>query len=289
MSKWKEELPEELRAAPALADVEDIGSLAKQFVDQQAYLGTSIRIPSEEASDEDKQSFLTKLQEKVPTLMPKPDPTDETAMAAVYKALGRPESADDYTLPESEDIKIPDERAKYWKELAHSNGFTQKQFTDMLDSMMKREASDNLVTQTAFEESQEALKQEWGTLYDDRLKSITQLLEQHQAPEAMQEAVKTGTADPALLSWLGTVFQSFAGEGNEFSQQGKDTQNQGMLPAEATLKAAEIRAKLTSNEVAPSSPEYNALLKSLLKYEALAKPDASTEINDLRAGFSSKL
>lgn len=282
---WKDGLPDELKAAPALKDVADVGSLAKQFVDLQAHLGNSIRIPGEGAAEADVSAFYKKLTDRVPGLMPKPDPTNAEAMTAIYMALGRPETADKYVLPTVEGVNFTDDRQKTWKELGHKAGLTQNQLENLIKPLMEMEATATSVAKTQLEESHLALKKEWGVLYEDRMSTIAKLMAENNAPPALVEAVKNKTADPDVLRWLSSTYQAFTKEGSEFSQQGKTNQTDAMIPAEATIKAAEIRRKLYAADAPrPSSAEYQALLKDLLKYEQLANPGASTDINDLRRG-----
>jgi hypothetical protein len=55
-------LPEDLRSEPSLADFKDLSGLAKSYVSAQKMLGSSVRIPTEEASPEAREEFYSKLQ-----------------------------------------------------------------------------------------------------------------------------------------------------------------------------------------------------------------------------------
>ena len=90
---WRDNLSDELKAHKGLADVKDVGSLAQQFLDGQAALGTSIRVPGPEAGEDAWKAFHTKLTDKVPTLIPTPDPDNPEVMGALYKKMGRPDEA----------------------------------------------------------------------------------------------------------------------------------------------------------------------------------------------------
>ena len=63
---WLSSLPEELRSNPTLQDTKSVEALAKRFVDTKSALGASIRIPGEDASDEVRQEFYSKLNSSVP-------------------------------------------------------------------------------------------------------------------------------------------------------------------------------------------------------------------------------
>ena len=62
---WRSAIPEDVRGSPSLQNIESIEDLATQFVNAQGLIGNSIRIPSDNASDEDRAAFRQKLLEKV--------------------------------------------------------------------------------------------------------------------------------------------------------------------------------------------------------------------------------
>ena len=49
---FRSSLPEDLREEASLADIKDVGSLAKSYVNAQRMLGSSIRIPGQDAGEE---------------------------------------------------------------------------------------------------------------------------------------------------------------------------------------------------------------------------------------------
>ena len=52
---WRDSLPDDLKGNAALANFEDVGQMAKSFVDMKSYQGNSIHIPGEDAGDEDRR------------------------------------------------------------------------------------------------------------------------------------------------------------------------------------------------------------------------------------------
>src|SRR3990170_781823 len=77
---WRTGLPDDLRSHTALADIKDVGGLAKSFVNAQSLIGRSVRIPGEDASAEDREAFYQSLT-KVPGVARLPDGNDEKAWA----------------------------------------------------------------------------------------------------------------------------------------------------------------------------------------------------------------
>lgn len=89
MAEWHEGLSDEYRGNESLANIPDIDTLAKSYLDAQSYMGGSIRIPSDDAGEDDWSSFNQKLTDKVPTLMNIPSDEAE-ARTALLSRLGRP-------------------------------------------------------------------------------------------------------------------------------------------------------------------------------------------------------
>ena len=78
---WRSGLPEDIRNDPSLADIKDVGSMAKSYINGQKLIGKNrIALPGEGATDEE--------------------------ISAFHSQLGRPEKAEGYqfgerpTLPE---------------------------------------------------------------------------------------------------------------------------------------------------------------------------------------------
>lgn len=63
---WRETLPEELKAEPALKDIPDVATLAKAFRDTKAMVGSSIRLPGDD--EVSLKEFETKIVERVPKM-----------------------------------------------------------------------------------------------------------------------------------------------------------------------------------------------------------------------------
>ena len=132
-------IPEDLREEKALRKFNDPDSVLK-----------SIKIPSEDTPDEDKDAFFTK--------------------------LGMPTTSDEYEVAEDipEDVALDEVAEKSFREFARSQRFTKAQFKDThkyyinILSGAQKIAEENQVKE--IEElktsSIEELKKEWGSNYD---------------------------------------------------------------------------------------------------------------------------
>lgn len=98
---------EGIRQDPAIKDYNDLGSLVKSHIELGKSLGTSVRIPGEDAKPEE--------------------------VGAFHQKLGRPEAADkyEYAGPEnlSEKFQTDETMIGEFRKLAFDNGLTSKQFS----------------------------------------------------------------------------------------------------------------------------------------------------------------
>lgn len=285
---WKDDLSDEYKASPAFADIgDDINDLAKNYLDAQSHIGASIRIPGEDASEEDRSAFYQKLVDKAPGLIPTPDLEDPASIEAFMKTLGKPDVHTDYEVPGVEGVQVDDNRIKLMQESALEVGMTKKQFSNFLTKMYEADAMAIDVAANSVEEDALSLKKDWGVTHENRMKALEDKLKLSDAPPELVAAVKAQTAGSETVKWLDAMFEKFSGETGEINNQPGDASNDGVDVAEAIARATEIRNKLTKGDVAHNSPEYAALLKKLLKYEQMAKPDSSNKISDLQRGFTS--
>jgi len=281
---WKDELNEDIKESPAFKDIgDDVNDLAKNYLDAQAHLGTSIRIPSEEASPEDVEAFHLKLQSKVPGLIATPDKEQPSSIEMFLQALGKPKEKDGYEVKPPDGIKVSEQQINLIKATAHEVGMTQDQLSGFMNKMYEQELDAADGRETELQGELLALKKDWGVTYDGRLSALTDNLLLSQAPAELTTAVKDGKIDSATVKWLDTLFGKL-GETNNLNPDDDNKGDPDVIPIEAAERATEIRTKLANGSIPAASAEYQALLKKLLKYEIMAHPDSSKDINALRAG-----
>lgn len=140
---WTSQLPEEIRSnadvMKQLVKFGKIGELAKSYSELESKLGNSIVRPGTEASDEEVNAF--------------------------YQKLGKPESADKYT--------IDDEEAKDFKELAYKHNLTDDQAKGLYQSFKelgeKTIQQNNEQLMARARATEELLKKEYGNDYETKL------------------------------------------------------------------------------------------------------------------------
>ena len=275
---WKADLSDELRAAPALANIADVGALAQNYLDQAVFLGNAIRPPGPEASDEDKAAFFAKVQEHAGSaLVPRPDPEDAESREAFAKAMGRPDEASGYAAPEIENFNV--ELFDSAREMFHKLGLTQEQAHGLAE-FRHAEMTDqyNAVVATMTQQHSE-LQQEWGMTYQPRLEALGVWLTAENAPKEITEGVKEMPANQ--IKFLhGLMARLGEGEGGSQHQQG-GADGGALPPAEALARAQELLGRLS--KMNPGDNEYAALSAKRLEYMKLAYPDSEVGLTTLRS------
>jgi hypothetical protein len=152
---WRDDVPEDYREEKTLSKYQTVADLAKGHVHLSRMMGNSIKIPGEDATDEERNDFFTK--------------------------LGRPETADayDYQRPDLPEGMAYDETSeKAFKELAHKQGLSQTQLGAILDFYNKfaldSQIDQKLVMDEAYFKGEAALQKEWGMKGYDRNVAIAQ-------------------------------------------------------------------------------------------------------------------
>jgi hypothetical protein len=234
---WRESLPEQLRAAPALKDVKDVPGLAQAFVDTKALVGGSIRPPGPDAAPEARKEFIERLQKAAPELVLVPQ--DDKALAeledSIFTRFGKPKDAKGYEAPK--DVEIPAEQLEALRAEAAAEGLTKRQFA----ARAKRVAEGLAVAAKASADAQAALKRELGAAYEERLGIAAAAAEKLGFPKALIAAVKGGSVDLDTYKALAAVAKGF-GETRQLGDQAGGGSGR-LTPSEARLQIAELRAR----------------------------------------------
>lgn len=280
---WKDSLPPELKESPALKDVADIPGLAKQFIDQQSFLGSSLRIPSKDSSADQVKEFHAKVMEKVPGLMLTPDMTNTEVMNQVYNRMGRPDKAEKYAPPEG--VKLDETDLLFFKGIAHKNGLNQRQFESMVKEIGEQNNQVFAEMDRKKNESIAELKKEWGAVHEERMNAIKGFMITQKAPTELIDEFMDGTAGVEAIKWMHGIVAAVGVEGtNVTKEKGEDSGR--MTPAEAQAKVNEIMSNRDHAYWNGSDPGHAAAVARVIAYMKDAYPDASTDRN-LRTSASS--
>lgn len=230
MAEWHEGLSDEYRGNESLANIPDIDTLAKSYLDAQSYMGGSIRIPSDDAGEDDWSSFNQKLTDKVPTLMNIPSDEAE-ARAALLSRLGRPAESSGYTTEGLNDD---------FREWAFENGLTDGQIA----ALVERNGNDmRTATDAQDEDAREVfdgLKSKWGHAYDQNLSFANRAIETYADEAAIQYIQESGLNENAGFIQMMASIGSQLGE-DLVSNIGNQGNSFALAPDEAKSQISEIQ------------------------------------------------
>ena len=169
---WKEAISEEFRNDPNIEKFTEIDALAKSYINATQMIGKDkVAVPNKNSTD---------------------DQWNE-----VYDKLGRPESAEKYSLnANSEVVPIDDNAIKQFAENAHQLGLNNKQAQGILEfyknNMEGMAQQAKVDTETAQAQSTQELRQEWGREFDTNIKKAGALAKANMNPEILDMQLKDG-------------------------------------------------------------------------------------------------
>jgi len=271
---WRASLPDDLKGAPALKDVKDVGMLAKNYLEAQSALGGSLRIPSKEATPEQRAEFRKKILEQGSSFGVTALPQDGEDDAPFFKSLGHPEKPDAYLYEDAPpaDVEIDDEEIVRLREVAHKAKLTPKQFKAFVSNMLEAQAPLVRDQKNARARADAELKKEWGEAYDTRRAQVGNLLKEHKAPDLVVNGFESGMMDPASVKWLYGILSGY-GETTELTNQGKGGNSTRLTPAEALARVEEVEAQIA--KLNPGDPEYQTLVQRRVSLMEKAYPQAA--------------
>ena len=264
-SSWLDSLPEDLKVNPALKDFKDTASLAKSFIDTQAHVGNSIRIPGEDAGDEDRKAFYDKLVAKAPNLMLKPDFDNADQSKEFYRSLGMPEQSSGYEMPQIEGVDFPEDRANFLREVAHENGITSKQFKSFMEKAIQADLQADQANVQAREAGLKSLKQEWGMAYDDRVDIASKIADATGAPDSLKNAIREGAVGADTYKWLYQISQQLGTETMNLANQGDAAKNVRLTPSEASAQINEIMNNKNHPYWISSHPDHSTAMNKMVE------------------------
>lgn len=259
---WRSSLPEDIRGSKVFDSVQDVNSLAKQFIDAQSHIGNSIRIPGEDAGQEAVDAFHQKLMNKT-DLMVKPTTAED--YSKVFESMGKPADGAGYTIPEGTEGSFD-----HLREISLNANLTNKQFESLVQSVAGLDASALESTQAAQAESRGKVATEWGAAFDQNSNQAIALLEATGAPKEIIDLAKGGNIDGDSLRWFHALSQKISG-GTTPNAVSDNGHTQVMTPSEASAQLDEIMSNTEGpywNENHPKYKETQAKAMSLRKLRA---------------------
>ena len=172
-SSWKDSISEAYRNDPNIEKFTEIDALAKSYINATKMIG----------------------QDKV--VIPTNNSTEEH-WDEVYTKLGRPESADKYSLDAKSEVVNLDETAiKSFAEQSHKLGLNNKQAQGILEfyknNMEGTAQQSKIDTETAQAQAEQQLRQEWGRDFEGKVKQAGALAKANINVEVLDMTLSNGT------------------------------------------------------------------------------------------------
>lgn len=185
-------IPEPLRKEKVWESVKDIEGLAKTFVESQKLIGSSVRIPKEDAPAEEWNKFYTK--------------------------LGRPESARGYDSVPLPDLPDGDEWDKDliegFKKNAFDIGMSPRQFQSSLQAFVAAIEGKVSARKAALEGAVNTMREKWGAAYKNNVAYAKAAAQQIFGDAGVQLLDQSGLGNhPAILEGLVRLGKEFAEDG----------------------------------------------------------------------------
>ena len=172
-STWKESISETYRNDPNIQKFTEIDALAKSYINATRMIG----------------------QDKM--IVPNKNFTEDQWEEAYIK-MGRPESADKYSLDIKSDVVPLDEQAiKSFQEQSFKLGLNNEQAKGVLDfyknNMEAQTQQAKVDAETSQAQAQNLLRQEWGRDYDANIAKAKSLATANLAPEVFEMQLADGS------------------------------------------------------------------------------------------------
>ena len=171
-STWKDSISEAYRNDPNIEKFTEIDALAKSYINATKMIG----------------------QDKV--VIPTNNSTEE-AWNDVYDKLGRPESAEKYSLDAKSEVVNFDEAAiKSFAEQSHKLGLNNKQAQGILEfyknNMEGTAQQAKIDTETAQAQAEQELRQEWGRDFEAKVKQAGALAKANMDAKVLDMPLQDG-------------------------------------------------------------------------------------------------
>jgi hypothetical protein len=216
---WKESISEEYRGEKCLDTFSDIPGMIKTIVHgQKAFGKDKVILPSELSPVEDWDAF--------------------------HKAIGRPETADDYTMNRPEDIpedSWSSDVVSQFKDLAHQLGLNQKQvdgiasFNNALTTQGLQHQQDKQDKEVS--DAEQAMRSKYGDAYEERMGLADRIVADTTEPGDNRDALLAIIGNsPVAIEWVANM-------GARLMESGSvDTKLHKSTPIEMEVEISDLRS-----------------------------------------------
>ena len=196
-------LSEDLRENDTLNKFEDVGSLGKSYLELQKMVGSRIKVPTDESSEDEVNDF--------------------------YSKVGRPDSPDKYAINLPDGVDYDKELIGKFYEVAYENGLSNKQAQSAIEFYNHINADMSINQESQMQQSrvdsEASLKKEWGIGDYNKNLALSKKAFKRFADDDLKEFVdKTGMSNNvAMIRFLYKIGNAFSDP--DMGGLGKDSAN----------------------------------------------------------------
>ena len=182
-------LSEDLQGNDTLSKFKDVGSLGNSYVELQKLVGSRVKVPTDDSTEEDVNSF--------------------------YNQIGRPESPEKYSIDLPSD-SYPQEVIQSFLKEAHASGLTNKQAQAAINFYNTIETDGQINSDAAMQQAkvdaESALKKEWGPSEYAKELAVSRRAFNRFADDDLKAFVnETGvTNNVAMIKFLNRIGKAFS-------------------------------------------------------------------------------
>ena len=223
---WRSNIPEDIRGHKSLDTINDVGALAKSFINAQSMIGREqVPIPGKYATDDD--------------------------WKAVDARLGRPETPAGYELENNiaEGMTDMPEMLDGFRAAAHEVGLRPGQAQGLLnwynEQMGGQVEVDSGQVDQIRENATMELKREYGPAFDDRISNASAVLQEFGQADLADVQLADGSAlgdHPEMVRMMVNVSQFISGKIGEDTLEGMKSSG-AMTPNDIEARIGEVIGK----------------------------------------------
>jgi len=250
IENWRDSLPDDVKSEKTILDkYQDFPSAIKGLVNAQKMVGANkVAIPSKDATQAELDAF--------------------------YDAIGRPKSVKDYEWNTREELKdsIDSKMLESVAERFHKKGYSQAQVDEAYgvyqDMIIEGQAKLAQQQEQAVKDAETALKEKWGTAYDQRLHLANRMIAEN-AGENKDAILGAVGNNPIVADFLANIAKKFM---EHKVPMGDNLTDAGMTPAEAdTAMKEKIAERASDSQMKYNNPaKYARLNKEIQELAAKA-------------------
>lgn len=255
---WRTTLPPEYQADPALKDVPDVTTLAKNYLNTKSLVGRSVVLPNEKSTPEERSAFFDK--------------------------LGRPKEFAGYESPKDlklhPELKIDATQLDGFRKSFHELGLSKPQGEALIKQYLETMNGNVTAMETAREQETAArmaeLDKEWGVNKDANLKIVARAVDAFGGAELRKFFDESGLGNhPAMIKMFYDIGKKI---GEDRSNAG-DSQFKHLDASAAQAEIEKLKNDPTFQQVFldPKHKDYAETVKKWQDLHRVAYPGQTVE------------